>query len=168
MQMSPSEQASDRRQGQVQVHKQLWGPLLSAHTPVAIEVCCAQAHELNPRVKLASYTHAAAETGLTTSVNLGLAGFRQWVKGRSQKGLRWLTSLNGKTCGAKATKNLQSVLSGYAGHWFLQSQKLLGSSAEQVTGNNSGSHCMVITGCPCSSLFLAICIYLSFASLWVG
>lgn len=42
--------------------------------------------------------------GLTTSVNLGLAGFRQWVKGRSQKEPGQLTSLNVKTCGAEATK----------------------------------------------------------------
>lgn len=35
-------------------------------------------------------------------------------------------------------KPLESArhLSGYAGHWFLQLQKLLKSSAEQVTGNH--------------------------------
>lgn len=49
-----------------------------------------------------------------------------------------------------------------AGHCFLQWQKLLGSSAEWVTGNNCCSHCVVDTDSTCSSsLVLAICIHLS-------
>ena len=50
-----------------------------------------------------------------------------------------------------------------------QWQRLLGSSAEQATGNHVHSHCMADTGSPCpSSLFLAISRCLSYASLWVG
>lgn len=43
-----------------------------------------------------------------------------------------------------------------AGHWFLQWQKWLGSSAEEVTGNPGHSCC--VAECPWPSLFLSLYI----------
>lgn len=69
----------------------------------------------------------------------------------------------------KSQCNLQGVCAGYPGHLFLRWQKLLGLSAEQVTGNRDFSHCMTATGSPWfSSLFLAVSMCFNFASLWVG
>lgn len=68
----------------------------------------------------------------------------------------------------KSQCNLQGVHVGYPGHLLLQWPKLLGLSAEQVTGNCDFSHCMTAPGSPWfSSLFLAVSIRFNFASLWV-
>lgn len=65
-------------------------------------------------------------------------------------------------------QNLQGFYGSSPGHWFLQGQKLLGSSTEQATENHGCSRCMADIGGPSPSfLFHAISICLGFASLWV-
>ena len=64
------------------------------------------------------------------------------------------------------TAGLYSILKACRGP---QLQRLLGSSAEQVTGSHIHSHCMADTSSPCpSSIFLAISRCHNYASLWVA
>lgn len=77
-------------------------------------------------------------------------------------GLRQVASVNKNTCRRKPVKSIGN-------HWFLQWQELLGSSAEQVTGNCNPSHCVAGIGSFClSSSFLFVSLYFCFARLWVG
>ena len=66
----------------------------------------------------------------------------------------------------KKAAGVRSILKACGGP---QWQRLLGSSAEQVTGSHTHSHCMADTSSPCpSSIFLAISRCHNYASLWVA
>lgn len=64
--------------------------------------------------------------------------------------------------------NLQEGCGSCAGHWYLQWQKLLGSSTKQITGNPRHSHTVADSGLPdflpCSQLALYVSVLL--ASGW--
>lgn len=66
----------------------------------------------------------------------------------SEKRPRWLG-----ICKHKTWETCQGFTVANAGCWFLHWQELLGSSAEQVTGDHSDSHCLVDTSGPCPSFF---------------
>lgn len=101
------------------------------------------------RSRLATCTCAASEPGVAFSADPG-----------AQRG-------TGNRAGLRHAKSA-GFHGSYPGHWFLQGQKLLGSSTEQATESHGCSHCMADMGGPSPSfLFHAISICLGFASLWV-
>lgn len=89
-------------------------------------------------------------------------GLWQRQGGGSRKRPGQWVSIDANTCGMK-TSGVHGV---YARHWFLQWQKLQGSSPGQIAGHHGFYHYRDDIGSPCSpSLFLAISVYISFASL---
>ena len=96
-------------------------------------------------------------------------GPRLWWgrRGGSREGLSWLMSVNVNISGWNEW-SLHGIFSGCAGCWFLQGRKLLGSSAEQVTGyyGHSRWHGWYLYRCS-SCFFLAIFLPLRFARLWM-
>lgn len=115
--------------------------------------------------RLASCTDVATEAG---------AGFwyksqaaEAWVaEGGNGERLGQLVSMM-KTCGVKSSVEKSSGVLKQL-FWTLVSSSV-GVLAEHITGNHDHSHCISDTGSPHpSSLFLAISIYLSFASFLGG
>lgn len=148
------------------------GAWLLASTHATVGACCEHTHAVEEVTGFRLAGAGAQRQGIASSVRLvvGPAGTMHCAAAEAKACFQcgsWALgdgSIMQRDVGTGVCKHkplsseICRVSGGCAGHWFLQWQKLMGSSVEQATGSHGCSCCMEDTGPTfSSSLFPAIC-----------